>query len=96
MELNMDNVDQRLGTIEKKLDGISEALSKIAVQSEQITTLQSGSALLWDKCDKMNDKIAAAQTFQAGCPRKAVDRQTVWMWGLTVSLLLLTIGALVT
>ena len=94
----MPEPDKRLDRMEQKIDKITEVVTKLAVQSEQITTLQTSAALLFEKCDKFESRTGDVEKFQAACPKEDLKTdmatQRIWLWGVTLSLLLITIGAL--
>ncbi len=81
--------EQRLNKIEEKLDNLTDIVGKMAVQSQQIATLQEGANDLWKRMDKMYDNCAILQQWQASCPRSEI--KTIWTVVLSVAG---TLGAL--
>ena len=75
--------EQRLIKIEEKLDNLTTIVSKMAVQSQQIESLQEGMGRLWKRMDKMYDNCAVIQQWQASCPRAEI--KTIWTVILAVS-----------
>jgi hypothetical protein len=95
--------DHRLNSIEKKLDGhgetlcgIKDALGKLAVQSEQISNMQSQISSLWGKHDKLVDPqdgvLPKIQQFQASCPRESM-KKTIYCISIPVGIVLLALSA---
>ncbi len=81
--------EQRLNKIEEKLDNLTDIVGKMAVQSQQIESLQENMGGLWKRMDKMYDNCAVIQQWQASCPRGEI--KTIWSVVLSVAG---TLGAL--
>jgi hypothetical protein len=95
--------EQRLDSIEKKLDSHGETLGEIqktlnllAVQNEKISSLQVQIASLWKRYDSFvdprNGVITKITAFQASCPRGSFQTHIKWLWGTLVPLAFLQIG----
>ena len=95
--------DQRLSSIEKKLDAhgstlceIKETINMMAVQNERIASIQKQLSSLWEKYDELanpNDGLLTGiKTFQASCPRKSITTQVRWLQGTFVPLIITQIA----
>ena len=84
-------MNDRLSSIEKKLDfqaeqlrEINKTLSEIAVQNQRITSLENTLSALWKKYDSLVDpstgQIPQIARWQASCPRQQIK----WVWVVTV------------
>lgn len=72
-------VEQRLSSIEIKLDRITETIQSIAVQQEKINRLEERMHGIWTRYDDLvgpNGVISTIRTHQASCPRT----QLRWVW----------------
>ncbi len=97
--------DQRLKSIEKKLDAhgdtlgdIQQTLNLLAVQNERIVAIQKQLANLWRKYDELaspnGGMLTDIKSFQASCPRKNMSAQIKWLWFsvIPLSFTLIAIG----
>ena len=75
--------EQRLVKIEEKLDNLTDVVGKMAVQSQQIETLQENIGALWKRIDKLYDDCTVIQRRQASCPRWQI--KTIWTVILSVA-----------
>lgn len=75
--------EQRLNKIEEKIDNLTEIVGKMAVQSQQIETLQENISGLWKRMDRVFDTCTVLQNWQASCPRKEI--KTIWAVMLSVA-----------
>jgi archaellum component FlaC len=66
--------DSRLDKIDYQLEEIKATMAKIAIQAEQIATLQRQLDALWKKYDKMSEDMILTKNWQAGCPRGELDK----------------------
>jgi len=86
------NENNRLTNIENKLENIQKTLNTLAVQSEQISSIQTQVSVLWKKYDILIDPkdgvIPKLQTFQAGCPKETFQGHIKWIWGVLIPLML--------
>ena len=93
--------EQRLASIEKKLDGHGEAsasiqstLGKIAVQNEKIQHVEDNVAALWRKYDALTDpkdgKLTQISQHQASCPRDQI--KTLWCIVIPMGLTLIGVA----
>ena len=80
--------DSRLEKIEQKLEAIQDILSKMSIQSEQISTLQRQNDMLWRKYDKVYDDIMVIKNYQASCPRATIG----WIWTILIPMGITLIG----
>ena len=84
-----------------QLRELSHAMSKLAVQSEQITNLQIQNTSLWDKYDSLvgpNGVINHIRDHQAHCPENEMHRTFRWMWKIFIvqsGLIVMIIGCLI-
>jgi hypothetical protein len=94
--------DLRLNSIEKKLDAhgetlcaIKEGLFKLAVQSEQISTMQINIDALWKKHDSLIDPqkgvLPKIQQFQAACPKETLLK-SIFCINIPIGLALLALS----
>jgi hypothetical protein len=97
-ELNRRQYDRQLMQLDKKLDDHAEklenmrqTLSTIAVQSVQISSLQSMQNELRGDINEIYAKIEKLMTFQTTCPRKQMSA----LWGVVVSVALSLTGSFV-
>ena len=85
--------NERLDKIEHKLDRIAETLNVVAVQNEQIGSLQIQVNALWHKYDGLtgpDSLLARVSTHQASCPRGQI--KYLWMLIVPLSLTILGVG----
>lgn len=75
--------EQRLNKIEEKIDNLTEVVGKMAVQSQQIETLQESISDLWKRTDKLYDNCTTIEKWQASCPRGQI--KTIWTVILSVA-----------
>jgi hypothetical protein len=93
-------IRETLGHHGDKLETLTEAFSKMAVQNEQIVNLQVQTNALWKKLDEMtgtNGVISKIRNHQAGCPKEEMHRTFKWMWaalGVHSVILVFIIGVL--
>lgn len=89
-------MNDRLINIENKLESIQKTLNTLAVQSEQISTIQIQMSVLWKKYDTLIEPkdgvILKLQTFQAACPKEIFRSHVKWIWITLIPLLLTQIG----
>jgi len=72
---DFNRVDSRLGAIE-------EAIKEMAVQANQINTLDRDVSALWQAKANCDTDLTAIKQFQAACPRGEHQRIFYWMWGV--------------
>jgi len=86
----------RLTSIENKLENIQQTLNVLAVQSEQISSMQIQIDVLWRKYDMLTDPksgvLTKLQIFQAACPKGMFQTHVKWVWLTLIPLLLTQIG----
>jgi len=83
--------DERLSSIEKKIDDIQRAISIMAVQAEKISQMQLQLNSLWKKYDDLcgpEGTVQDIRQFQAGCPRTQVK----FLWAANISFCILMLG----
>ena len=88
----LDVVIEKLNTIEavqiehgSSLKTLSNAFAKMAVQNEQITSMQGQLNSLWRKNDKLTSPdgtISKIKDHQAHCPKEEMHRTFKWVWGV--------------
>lgn len=93
MDNRLRNIERKLDNQDNKLDNIEKAITRIAVQDERISNLESKNSILWKKMDKLTDTdgdISKLQIHQASCPRG----QMKWLWLciIPISFTIITIG----
>jgi len=89
----MPDVEKRLEGIERKLDQISETLSKVAIQGERIDHLEKRTHDIWTRYDALvspDGIVSRIREHQASCPRGQV--RTMWAIILPMGLTLLGMG----
>ena len=59
---------------DQRLSSIEEAVKVMAVQSNQIQTLDRDVTALWKIKDNCTDSMTKIKTFQAGCPRDQLEK----------------------
>jgi uncharacterized coiled-coil protein SlyX len=62
------------GKFDQRLSSIEEAVKVMAVQSNQIQTLDRNVAALWKVKDTCANEMRTIQTFQASCPREQIEK----------------------
>jgi hypothetical protein len=85
--------ERRLAAIERKLDGIQETLNEVAVQNEQIATLQGETRTLfgkWDDFTRPGGELNRMIRHQASCPRGQI--RYLWCIVIPMGLTLLGVG----
>ena len=79
---NIESVQIEKGS---SLKTLSDAVVKMAVQNEQITSIQGQLNSLWRKNDELTKPegtIANIKEHQARCPEKEMHRTFKWVWGV--------------
>ena len=102
---DLDVVLQKLTTIEEiqKTQGgdireLSKGFNVLAVQSEQITNLQTQTTSLWTKYDNLTgpgSSIEGIREHQKHCPKDEMHRTFDWIWkvlGVHSGLIVMLIG----
>ena len=87
----MTDTDARLAAIEKKIDGISETLSQIAIQRDRIERLEERMHGIWGRYDSLvgpEGVLYQIRNFQASCPRSQIR----WVWVTLVPLIFTQLG----
>ncbi len=78
-------LERQVQRVEKKMDMIDSKLDAIAVQSSQISDLQSQFRAVWRKMDQIcapDGIIATIQSHQSSCPRG----QMKFLWTFTIGI----------
>jgi len=84
-----------------QLKELSHAMSKLAVQSEQITNLQIQNTALYDKYDSLagpDGIVTRLRDHQAHCPKEEMHRTFRWMWKIFIvqfGIIVMIIGCLI-
>lgn len=97
----LDNMQEEQKRQGETLKDLTTAFSKMAVQHEQITSLQGQNSAIWRKLDDLlgpNGTITKIRDHQAHCPKEEMHRTFKWMWaalGVYSTILLFIIGALI-
>lgn len=81
----MANDDARLEKIETKIDALSDAVSRMASQAEQI-------AALWRKMDELQKDNIMIQRFQATCPRAGLQESITRLWTFVWPIVIVLLG----
>ena len=89
---DLDVVISKLESIQNTMDDhsatlkdLSKAFSRMAVQQEQITGLQTQCNSLWRKFDGITSSdgvVGKIQKHQAQCPKEEMHRTFKWVWGV--------------
>lgn len=75
----MSSIEGKLKDQGKKMDGIAETISRIAVQNERIKKLETQreeSQRKWDAVFGPDGTFMSLKNFQASCPRSNIK----WVW----------------
>ena len=80
-------IEKRFDQLDEKLDTINTTLGKMAIQGEQIKTLQFNQDVILRKYDKLSEDLRMLQQFQASCPRADIRERFdmikdkfMWVW----------------
>lgn len=61
--------------MDKRLEGMETAIKLVAVQTNQIDTLQRDLSILWKSNDDCGKDIVEIKKFQASCPREITKKE---------------------
>ena len=93
---NFRAIETKLTDVNNKLSKIEDALSTLAVQSEQIGCIQTQLGDLWKKYDTLikpdGGVLPEIKNFQASCPRNSIK----WMWLIVIPMGLTQVLTIVT
>ncbi len=81
-QIQIENMDKKLDDHGDDLKKIQETLGVIAVQSNQITNLQTMQSEMRGDLNSLTQRLCMAERWQATCPRKSVGR----LWGFIVGI----------
>lgn len=73
-------IKKDISGIHSRLDKIVETLSQVAVQSNQISTLQSENQQLRNEVDGLWEKLEPIKEWQQSCPRRSIK----WVYAILV------------
>jgi len=60
--------------MDKRMEGMETAINLVAVQTQQINTLDRDVTKLWDVKDECSKDIVELKRFQASCPRGSIEK----------------------
>ena len=91
-QVQIENMDRKLDEHGDNLKNIQKTLETIAVQSVQITHINSIQTEHHLVIEQMRDHLNLMRNWQGGCPRNSVNKLWAMFWGMVV----VFIGAFIT